>query len=155
MFSWQMIEYNHYVYFKSLWKSWPGEFLTHFDIWMSSFVGGPGAPPEVYRPIRWLQVWKGLCKQQNLGLGLQSQNYHQEKGQAVAGPREGTKDPGDSARTALGHKDMARQTQPPRGQASPRNGFWFEVTFYFPKWCMLSLWMRNFLKQRISFYTWK
>ena len=85
-------------------------------------------------PGQFTQVWKGLCKQQNLGLGLQSQNYHQEKGQAVAGPREGTKDPGDSARTALGHhKDMARQTQPPRGQASPRNGFWFEVTFYFPK----------------------
>lgn len=29
-----------------------------FDNWMSSFVGGPGTPSEVYRPIRLPQVWK-------------------------------------------------------------------------------------------------
>lgn len=70
---------------------------------MSSFVGGPGAPSEVYRPIRLPQVWKGLCKQQSLGLGLQS---WQEKGQAAAGPREGPRirgtqhaQPSDTTRT--------------------------------------------------------
>ena len=45
--------------------------------------------------------------------------------------------------------------RPPTGQASPRNQFWSEMTFYFPKWCIPSLWMRSFLKQRISLYTLK